>query len=797
MFFNYFKIAIRKSWKNKVNTFIKLISLSIGIVSLFYISIYIHEEFSYDNFLSKKSNIYRLNTDLITATGTVTFSLSATPVAEYLKSTAPEIVEYVRITKEYGSHSIRFGDKLFSEKENIYYADYNFFNLFDYNLLRGNMETALKGPDKIIISEKMANKYFGSTDALNKALIYDGEGYMVTGIVEDIPVNSQLQFEFLISMETFLKTRPSANENWSWFPMNTYLLLTSPEAVPILQQKLRTIPKYLPENTPTTKYVVTLESLEGLHFSEAKLGDLSAKGSLSNVYILLTIGIMILLLAVSNYINLSIAQSSVQGKEVSVKKTLGASSKQIFNQFFIDSVILSLFASILSVIVIAITLRRIEYFMGHAFNLSFMRTPLVLTIAMTFPLVLSMLSGLYPSLRFSNISPIIAQKEEKTSRKSMLNLRTGLLMFQFTITSALIIGTSIIYNQLSFIKNKELGINIEKTLVIDYGPNSEIGNSFEALKAELGRVPGVNSVAFSSHIPGQIPNLTTARIIDSEGQIRNGEMNLTLIDYDFIDNFGLSMVAGRGFSKDRVDSDITSALIMNESAVAAYGYNNPEDILGTSFEQWGGDGIVIGVVKDFNYLSLHNTVGLLSLKLWPGQFQKISVKIGDTNIQQVLTTLQTKWESLYPDIPFNYYFTDDVFSSQYAKDQQFTDIISILTGISFTIGILGMIAFATFWCERKKNEISIRKVLGADSSRLMLKFLRRFSTPVLISFAVAVPFAFYYGGKWVQQFAYQIDLDWTLLLIPFITVMIIVGLSVGFQSLKVVLANPVDNLKNE
>ena len=797
MLLKYLKIAIRKSWKNKANSFTKLISLSIGIVSLFYISIYIHEEFSYDNFLGKRSNIYRLNTVSITSTGTVTFSLSATPVAEYLKSVAPEIIEYVRISKEYGSHSLRHDDNLFSEKENIYYADDNFFNLFDFNLLRGNEETALKGPDKIIISEKMANKYFGSSDAINKTLLYDGEAFMVTGVVEDIPVNSHLQFEFLISMDTFMKTRPSANENWSWFSMNAYLLLTSPEATPTLQQKLNTIPKYLPENNPTTKYVVTMEPLEGLHFSEAKVGDLGAKGSLSNIYILLTIGIMILLLAVSNYINLSVVQISVQGKEVSVKKTVGASSKQIFNQFFIDSVFLSLLASVLSIIVIALTLPRIEYFMGHAFNLSFLHTPVVLTIVLTFPFVLAMLSGLYPSLRFSNISPIIAQKAEKTSRKTMFNLRTVLLMFQFTITSALIIGALIIYNQLSFIKNKDLGINIEQMLVIDYGPNSKIGNSFEALKADLIRVIGVNSVSFSSHIPGQNPNLTTLQIKDSEGHARNGEVNLTLIDYDFIDDYGLTLVAGRGFSKDRAAADITSALIMNEASVAAYGYNNPEDIIGTSFEQWGGNGKVIGVVKDFNYLSLHNSVGLLSLKVWPGQFEKISVKIAATNLTQTLKALQTKWESLYPNFPFNYYFADDIFSTQYAKDQQFADIISLFTIISFTIGILGLIAFATFWCERKKNEISIRKVLGADSFRLIWNFYIKFSVPILISFAVAAPIAFYYGGQWLQQFAYQIDLDWTLLLLPLITLMLVVGLSVGSQSLKVVLTNPVHNLKND
>jgi len=796
MLFKHLKIAIRRAWKNKANSFTKLVSLSIGIVSLFYISVYIHEELSYDDFHSQKSNIYSLNTEMSTATGTMTFALTSCPVAGYLKSIAPEIIEYVRINKEYGSHVFRYDNILFSESENIYYADDNFFHLFDFNLLRGNSETALKGPDKIIISEKMASKYFGSSDAIDKILLYDGEAFTVTGIIEDIPANSHLQFGFLISMDTFMKYRPDANDNWTWFPMTAFLLLNSPEATATLKQKLSTIPKYLPENTPEEKYVVSMEPLEGLHLSEAKIGDLGAKGKLSNIYILLTIGIMILLLAVSNYINLSMAQTSIQGMEISVKKTLGASTQQIFNQFFIDSVLLSLLATILSIIVIVLTLPQIEYFMGHAFNFSFLLTPEVMTLVLAFPLVLAMICGLYPSLRFSKISPIIVQKADKTSRQTIFNLRTGLLVFQFTITCVLIIDALIIYNQLSFIRNKDLGINIEQMLVIDYGPNSEIGNGFEVLKAELGNIQGVNSVAFSSHIPGQIPNGTTTRIKDDE-QVRTGEINLTLIDYDFLEDYGLSLVAGRSFSADRMTADIQSALILNEAAVAAYGYNKPEDIIGTSFEQWGGNGTVIGVVKDFNYLSLHNSVGLLSLKLWPAQFQKISVKIAPANLQQTLNELQKKWESMYADIPFNYYFVDESIIKQYSKDQLFADIISMFTGVSFAIGMLGLIAFATFWCETRKKEISIRKVFGADPFGLIWDLYKKFSTPVLISFALAVPIAFYYGGQWLQQFAYQIDMAWTLLILPFITLLIIVILSVGFQSLKVVLANPVNNLKDE
>jgi len=385
----------------------------------------------------------------------------------------------------------------------------------------------------------------------------------------------------------------------------------------------------------------------------------------------------------------------------------------------------------------------------------------------------------------------------KVTSRSMFNFRKSLLMFQFVISGALIIGTLIMRKQMVFLQDRELGMNTDQVMVIDYGPNSGIGNSFKSLKTELGSIGGVNSVTFSSHTPGQMPNGTTTSIVDKFGQTHSGEINLTLIDYDFIENYGLEIVAGRAFSPERFNTDNTSALILNESVVKAYGYSNPEDILGASFEQWGGNGTVIGVIKDFNYLSLHNDVGLLSLKMWPQQFEKISLKLSVDDIDKTIASLRDKWTSIYPNMPFKYYFVDDDLRAQYVKDHQFAEIIFAFTMVSSGIGILGLIAFATFWCERKRKEISVRKVLGAKTLGLLLNFYREFSTPVLISFLISIPISFYFGSLWLRQFAYQIVLGANLLLIPFVCILIIVGISVGVQSLKVVLANPVDNLNEE
>ncbi|MEP5612738.1 MAG: ABC transporter permease [Cyclobacteriaceae bacterium] len=791
---NYIKISVRKLRKHKANSFTKLFSLSIGLVSLFYISTYLQQELSFDDFHQKRSDIYKLNTTGESPTGTLELGLSATPAGAYLSSASPEVKEYVRIYKEYGSRAIRYGEKLFSESENIYYADANFFNVFDFELLSGNRKTALDGPDKVIISERTARKYFGTLDVLNRTLDYDGAPFVVSGVVANVPSNSHLQFDFLVSLATFYSSRPTADQNWTWFPMNTYLLLEQNADLTSFNEKLKSAPAYLPENSSNEKYSLSVEPLSGLHFSEPKLGELGPKGKLSDLYVLFAIGVMVLLLAVSNFINLTTAQVSLQGKEVSVKKTMGASRKNILSQFLTESLLLITTATILSVLVTLVSFSYFEAFMERTFDLSFLTNPAVLAVIASTPLILTLLGGIYPALKFANISALHQSKSEVPST-SLLNTRTSLLVFQFAITSTLIISSLLIYRQLNFVQNRDIGLDTEQKVVIDYGPNGQIGNAFESIKTTLSSVPGVESVTFSSHVPGQQPNGTTTIMTDTEGQVRNGEINLNLVDHDFIKNYGLQMVAGRDFRTGPADNN--TALILNEAAVKAFGYDNPEDIIGASFTQWGGNGKVVGVVSDFNYLSLHQDVGLLSLKMWPDQYQKITLEITQSRVKNTLEDLESKWYSLYPNVPFKYYFVDDNFKAQYSKDQQFSMIINIFTIVSVLIGILGLVAYATFWCNGRKKEISIRKVLGAEAGLLLWNLFKGFSLPVVIGFAFAIPTSYYFGNSWLEQFAYQINFNWTIFALPIVILFVFVAIAVGTQSIKLVLTNPVDNLKDQ
>ncbi len=794
MWSNLFKIARRKLWNAKASSFTKLFSLSVGIVSLFYIIIYIHQELDFDAFHTKKDQIFRVNTSIESQTGNLELGLSAIPVGPYLKSNAPQVSDFVRINQEYGSHAIRNGEKLFSETGNIYYADPSFFKLFDFELLSGSKEDALDGPDKIILTENTALKYFGKIDALNKVLYYDGEPFTVSGLIQNVPSNSHLQFDFLISMDSFMKSRPDADQNWSWFPMHTYLLLDDNTSIASLSDQLKKVPKYLETGDNNDHYSLSIEPLRGLHFSPPRLGELGPKTKLSNIYVLFAIGIMILLLAVSNFINLTTAQVSVQGKDISIKKTMGASKKDILRQYVVESMLLTSMATMVSIGAILISLIYFKDLMDTDFDISFLIHPVSFLLIIGTPLLLTLLGGIYPAIRFAKIPAIYLPKLEG-KHSSILNTRTSLLIFQFTITSVLIICSLIIYNQLNFIQNQDLGIDTNQKVVLDFGPNSNIGNSFKALKEELGTVQGVQSVTFSSHVPGQTPNGVATKILDVNGRSNNGEINLNLVDYDFVKNYGLNIVAGRDFRDGEADN--ASALILNEAAVKAFGYENPDDILGASFEQWGGNGKVIGVVNDFNYLSLHDDIGLLSLKIWPQQYMKMTLQLSVGNMKETLAALEKKWTSMYPDIPYNYYFVDDNFKAQYDKDRQFSGIINLFTIISICIGVLGLIAYASFWCHRRRKEMSIRKVLGADSLRLIWNLYKGFSVPVLMGFAIAIPVSYYLGGQWLQEFAYRFDLNWYFFTIPLLILLAIVWIAVGTQTVQLVLSNPVDHLKED
>lgn len=793
MLSNHLKISFRKIRKFRGSSLAKMMSLSVGMVSVFFISLYIHQESSFDHFHRKRHRIYTLNTTVTSPTGDLNLGLTATGVVPYLKVSSPAIEEGVRINRAYGSHVIKHGDKQFIEAENILFADAAFFKLFDFDLIDGSPEGILDEPLEIVLSARAALKYFDKTQVVGMNLEMDEHTYTVSGVVDDIPHNSHLQFDFLVSMETFLTPRPNAPDNWTWMPMNGFLLLKESAEIAELEEIVAAIPAYQ-EGNGAAGYQVSLEPFTGIHFSKITLGKLESSGNEQNLYILGGIGVMILLLAAFNYINLTTATISLQQKEVSLKKTIGASQKHVFGQFFMESGVITGISTVLASGLIVILFPKYEYFLQTTYGLDYLWSLEPLSIMLVMPIILTLVGGLYPAWKFSALT--VGQMEKKpVGRNYWFDTRSSLLVFQFGITSALIIGSLVIYSQLQFIKNQELGIDLQQRLVIDFGPMASIGSQHEVLSAQLKEVPGITDVTFSSHVPGEEPNGVTTVLRDPEGNERTGDINLTLVDPNFISRYGLEIIAGRDFRNG--PADVTSSLIVNEACARAYGFTNPEDIIGYSVQQWGGDGKVIGVVNDFNYLSLHSEVGLLSLKIWPEQFQKATIKLETNDIPGVIADLEMKWNTLYPNIPFNYFFLDDNFGEQYRQDDLFMKIINLFSMIAVFIGVLGLISYTSFWVDRKQREMSIRKVLGAQVNQLLWQFYKQFTLPVLMGFMLAVPFAYYFGNDWISQFAYQFQ--WTPLtfLMPVLLILVLVSIIIGLQTFRVIDDNPINHLKEE
>ncbi len=793
MLSNHVKVSFRKIQKHRASALTKMLSISVGIVSVFFISLYIHHETSYDHFHNKRNRIYTLNTTVESPTGDLTFGLTATGVAPYLKSISPEIASAVRLNQAYGSHVFQHEEKRFIESENILFAEANFFEVFDFEVIDGNPREALDEPLKVVLTERAAQKYFGDDQAYGQALKIDQHSFTVSAVVKDIPKNSHLQFDFLLSLETFLASRPNAHDNWSWMPMNAFLLVNEGANIENLKAQVKAIPAYQ-EDGASEGYSVGLESFVGLHFSEIQKGKLEASGNMQNIYILAGVGIMILLLACFNYINLTTAVMSIQEKEVSIKKTIGASRRNIFQQFMVESLVTTGISTLFSALIILILFKHYEAFLNTNYGLEYLLTPIPLGLLISMPLLLAFMGGIYPALRFATITAGQTIRK-KVTQNYLLNTRSLLLIFQFGITSSLIMGSIIIYAQLQFIQEQDLGFDHKQKVVIDFGPNARIGNQFELLSAEFGDIPGVEGVTFSSHIPGEAPNGVTTVLTDAEGSERTGDISLTLVDPNFINKYGLKIIAGRDFRKG--ESDVTSSLIVNESCARAYGFINPEEIIGHRFQQWGGDGKVIGVVSDFNYLSLHEDVGLLSLKIWPDQFQKITVNLGSKDVAQVLIDLEEKWNSLFPNIPFNYFFLDRNFREQYRTDDIFMTIINLFTAVALFVGLLGLISFTSFWVDRKQREMSIRKVLGAQVSQLLWQFYKQFTLPVILGFLAATPIAYLLGQNWIAQFAYQFDMSILVFVVPLIFILILVSGIIGAQTFRVIGDNPVDHLKEE
>lgn len=808
MFKNYLKIAYRNLLKKKVYSFINILGLGIGMACCVLIFMFVQDELSYDQFNEKGDRIYRVVHGYFSEDEQAESNSRENywvwgnaPVGPALELDFPEIEKVVRFS---GKADILFtiGDQT-QQEEGIVFMDSTVFDVFSWELVEGDPQKALVAPYSVVLSESTAKKYFGDQEALGKTLkgsevagrANPGD-YTVTGVMKDLPSNSHLKFNTLLSLSTFHQSRPSAFDSWGYVDTYTYFLVSEIFDQQAFEAKL---PEFLArraseENGPN--YTIGIEPLKDVYLRSEVQRQPGETASLTNIYVFSVIGLFILGIAIINFMNLSTARSMERAKEVGIRKSIGADKNSLIFQFLGESLVIVFLSAIVAVIFVSLAMPLMNQLTGKELILNSIVNWQTIPFFLGIVLVVGLLAGSYPALILSSFRPVSILKGINKSDAKGANLRKGLVVFQFSLSIALIAGTIIVYNQMSHLLDKDMGFDKEQMLIVDYNYDGQVNNVSSALENELENNPNIVSVAFSRSVPGShFPNAGTI-IENPEGEMIQQGQAIFQVGLDFIDHFDLELVAGRSYSRD-YPSDSTSALVVNEAAARQYGYSNPADIVGKKFDQWGRAGEVIGVVKDFNYISLHNTVEPLTLPFEAYASRYMSIKVNTGNLPTTLSEIENVWKELAPHRPFIYSFLDEDFNSQYESDFRFRQIFTTFSVLAIMIACLGLLGLATYTAEQRTKEIGIRKVLGADVGSIVGLLSKDFIKLVLIAILVATPVAWFGMNKWLEGFAYQVPVHWWVFFVSGVLAVIVALVTISFQAIKAAMMNPVNSLKNE
>ncbi len=791
---NNLKIGFRNMMKHKGFSLIHILGLVMGITSSLFILTYVDSELNVDQFHKNKQLVYRVDTDIKAGDTFLPLAVASGAMGPAFRNEFPEVVDYLRMSRSWGPLLVKYEQQAYFESK-VMYAEHTFFKLFDFELQQGSREKALEGPFKVVLSAELARKYFGEKSPLGEFLEIKDRPYQVTGVLADKPLDSHLDFDMLLSFQSWINDFPTTETNWGWKPTTTYVLLTDVASSESLALKFpEFVDKYMATAGNEVKTDLSLTSLEQAYFGSSRLGDIGVQGNKKQLYLLMSAAFLIIILALSNFINLSSARASTRMKEVGIRKVAGAHRIQLVTQFFSEAFIFTFLALAISIGLFALLLPGFSEVVGKTFELQTYWTIEILGALVLLGITLGVLAGAYPAILISSFKPIDALKNKLNTGKTSISPRKVMTTFQFFISIGLLIVAVVMWKQFQLIESKDLGFYKDQTIVVDMGQNPEVIGKHRVIKDELIKTGFISGLSFSSHAPGEKPHSLTTRI-SLEGEQRSAEILLNIVDQDFINNYQLTLIAGRDFSSD-IASDTVGAMILNETALSYFGLSSPEEAIGLDFNQWGGNGKVIGVVKDFHYQSLHEEIEPLSLRVWPAQFRKASIKINSNSFQAGIAGLSDKWLGLTNE-PFNYSFLDDRLNRLYTNDQRFGSIFRLFTILALAIACLGLVGLSSFVVKLKTKELAIRKVLGAGPMALLVRLLKEFGLPVMLGLVLAVAPAYLFLKDWLGQFAYRVELLPVYLILPALIIIMLVAISVLYQSAKVVFENPTNSLRDE
>jgi len=806
MFRNYFKIAFRNLKKYKGYSFINIAGLAIGIACCLLILLLVRDELSFDRFHEYKNQIYRVIVQQPGQfyMGTDFLAVTPAPLAAALKEEFPEVIQATRIDQS-NNVIMSTKNKRFYE-DGFLWADDHFFEVFTFPFLRGDQSKALSEPYSVVISERMAHKYFGDEDPMGKIVALSNRyDFIVTGIMKDIPQNSHLQFDFLAPLMTLKSIRGQEDylERWGNYSYYTYILLPEGYSPKGLEKKFPAfVEKYMGERLrrmrqqdptrQTSRFF--LQPLKHIHLYSHINFEISPNSDIKQIYLLSALALVLLLIACINYMNLATARSAIRAKEVGMRKVIGAQRRQLIRQFIGESVFFSFIAILLAAILVELLLPVFNSLIGKSIRLHFFHDWEFFFALICVALAVGIISGSYPAFFLSSFQPVSVLKGSLKAEVRGSILRRMLVVFQFAASIVLVISTIIIYSQIEYIRNRKLGFSREQVVVLPV-KDRELRENHEPFKHELLQNPAVLGCTASTWLPNNIRTNVGDTIWEGMEERADLQVYFLEADHDFIDLFEIELVEGRNFSREF--STDSQAYIVNEAARKIFGW---EKALGKRFgfrREVVGTGPVIGVVKDFHFLSLHQEIQPLIIHLTDNWMSYLSVKINTQNIPQTVEFLKEIWKKFSPNHPFEYFFLDDDFEKMYRSEMRLGKIFASFTVLAVFIACLGLFGLASFTSEQRTKEIGVRKVLGASVSNIVVLLSKEFSKWLLIASLVAWPVAYYAVSQWLQSFAYRISIGIWIFLLSTVLALFVAMATVSFKAVRAAIANPVDALRYE
>ena len=798
MFIYYFRNAARILISQKFYSFINIIGLSIGITACIIVMLYVQHDLSYDRYNKNAENIYRIEFSFPQEGVINHMAQSQALLGPTLKNENPEIKKLSRIFFSERS-LVKAGDKNYYE-DRISYADSAFFEIFSFQAVAGDITQFLKKPNSIIITASTSKKYFGKENPLGKIIEIDKKySFEVTGVIKDVPDNSHFKFDFIAPYSS-LDKQPVAIYFPQWgatFGSYTYMLADK-GFDPIAFEK-KTENFFLTHtDIKADGWRVVIRPLLDIHLNSHSGDEIEENSSMSKIIIISSVALFILLLACINFVNLSTARSSKRAMEIGMRKTIGASRFQLIQQFLGESVSFAVSALLISIITVKLVMPSFSSLVGTETGFDSVKNSTNLFLIIGGVLIVGVLAGLYPALFISSYQPVEVIKgvnSNHSGKKKALYLRKGLVIFQFSISIVLIVGTIIVNLQLRYLRDYDMGFDKEYMIVLPV--HAKVSDNYRTVKNELRSIPWVLSVTAGTGAPTSKNNIgTECKPNGINNHIGAFGIEVNSIDYDYMNHFGVKLVAGRYFSED-FPSDFPNTMIINEKMVRSLGFKNAHDALGKSYfiSLNGYKPEVVGVVKDFNSSSLHNEITSQVFMTNPDWFKEFIVKVKSANMPSTINSLKAVWAKFFPQYPFEYSFLNESIDKMYKSEEKYSKVISTFSVVALFIACLGLFGLASFVTEQRKKEIGIRKVQGASINSIIRLVSNEFMNLVIVSNVIAWPAAYFLMKRWLMSFAYRIDISLWTFFVSGILALLIALFTVGIQAVKAAIANPVKSIE--